>query len=155
MELFSKQEPALRQALEAHINQRWKQLYGLEKEWGERALKYLLLTNSGGAITTLGFLGASPGAINLLGAKVSLFLFVLGVFLVGVSTAKQFHHMARLFEAWKTDVGHYHADDITWEDLHARDNARAIADLWDYAIPYSAFGCFIGGSISGAISLFL
>ena len=88
MELFTKQDPAVRQTLNAHINQRWGQLYELEKEWGERALKYLLLTNSGGAIATLGFLGASPTAINMLGAKISLFLFVLGVFLVGVSTEK-------------------------------------------------------------------
>lgn len=155
MELFSKQDPEVRQSLNAHINQRWGQLYVLEKEWGERALRYLLLTNSGGAIATLGFLGASPAAINMFGAKISLFLFVLGVFLVGVSTAKQFHHMSKLFNSWKSDVDHYYSDKITWDHLNAEDKKRAVEDFWDYAIPYSAFGCFIGGSISGAISLFL
>jgi hypothetical protein len=155
MELFSKQDPAVRQSLNAHINQRWGQLYEHEKEWGERALRYLLLTNSGGAIATLGFLGGSPTAINLLGAKIALFLFVLGVFLVGVSTAKQFHHMSNLFKSWKYDVDNYYADKITWEHLHSEDKRRAAEDFWDYLIPYSAFGCFIGGSISGAISLFL
>jgi len=85
---FSKQDPAIRQSLNGQIKQRWGQLYELEKEWGERALKYLILTNSGGAIATLSFLGASPSAINMRGAKTFLFLFVLGVFLVGVSTAK-------------------------------------------------------------------
>ena len=155
MELFSKQDPAIRQSLNAHINQRWGQLYELEKEWGERALKYLLLTNSGGAIATLGFLGASPAAINMLGAKISLFLFVLGVFLVGVSTAKTFHHMSRLFKAWKVDVDHYYSDKITWEYLHDEDKKRAVEDFWDYAIPYTSFACFIVGSVSGAISLFV
>ena len=53
MELFSKQDAAVRHSLNGHITQRWVQLYELEKEWGERALKYLLLTNSGGAIATL------------------------------------------------------------------------------------------------------
>jgi hypothetical protein len=155
MELFSKQDPAIRQSLNGQINQRWGQLYELEKEWGERALKYLILTNSGGTIATLSFLGASPSAINMRGAKISLFLFVLGVFLVGVSTAKTFHHMSGLFKAWKEDVDNYFSDKITWEHLQEQDNNRAVEDFWDYAIPYLSFGCFIGGSISGAVSLFL
>ncbi len=155
MELFSKQDPAVRESLNSHINQRWGQLYELEKEWGERALKYLLLTNSGGAIATLGFLGASPEAINMLGAKISLFLFVLGVFLVGVTTAKTFHHMSGIFKAWKADVDHYYSDKINWEHLHQQDKTRAVEDFWDYAIPYLSFGCFVGGSISGAFSLFI
>lgn len=155
MELFSKQDPAMRQSLGVHINQRWGQLYELEKQWGERALKYLLLTNSGGAIATLGFLGASPSAINMVGAKISLFLFVLGVFLVGVSTAKTFHYMSHLFNAWKTDVDNYYSDKITWEHLHEEDKKRAVPDFWDYAIPYTSFVCFIAGAVSGAISLFV
>jgi hypothetical protein len=130
-------------------------LYELEKEWSERALKYLMLTNSGGAIATLSFLGASPAAINMLGAKVSLTLFVLGVFLVGVSTAKTFHHMSGLFKSWREDVDHYYSDKITWEHLRDRDKTRAGSGFWDYAIPYMSFACFLAGSISGAISLFL
>jgi uncharacterized membrane protein YraQ (UPF0718 family) len=90
----------------------------------------------------------------MLGAKISLFLFVLGVILVGVSTTKQFHHMSKLFTSWKSDVDHYYADKITWEHLYAEDKKRSVDDFWDYLIPYLAFGCFIGGSISGAISLF-
>lgn len=155
MALFSTQDPAVRQSLNAHINQRWGQLYELEKEWGERALKYLMLTNSGGAIATISFLGASPAAINMLGAKISLFLFVLGVFLVGVATARTFHQMSGLFSAWKIDVEHYYADKITWEHLQEQDNSRSVDDFLDYAIPYASFACFIGGSISGAVSLFL
>ncbi len=155
MELFSKQDPAVRQSLNAHLNQRWGQLYELEKEWGERALKYLLLANSGGAIATLSFLGASPEAINTVGAKISLFLFVFGVILVGVSTAKTFHHMSCLFKAWKIDVDHYYSDKITWEHLQEEERERAVADFLDYAIPYTSFGCFIAGSVAGAISLFI
>jgi len=74
MEPFSKQDPALRKILGGYINQRWEQLYELEKEWGERALKYLLLTNAGGAIATLSFLGTSPAAIKMPGAKIACHL---------------------------------------------------------------------------------
>lgn len=155
MELFSKQDATVKQSLNGYITQRWVQLYELEKEWGERALKYLLLTNSGGAIATLSFLGASPLAINLIGAKIALFLFVFWGFLVGISTAKTYHHMSYLFEAWRADVNHYYTDKVTWEHLQEEDKKRAVVGFWDYAIPYTSFGCFIAGSISGAVSLFI
>lgn len=153
MQLFSQQDPNTRQALGAHISQRWAQLYELEKEWGERALKYLLLTNSGGAIATLSFLGAAPSAIGMTGAKIALSLFVLGVVLVGVATAKTFHHMSSIFEKWKADVENYYADSITWAHLQNEDRKRAVTDWWDYAIPYASFGCFIIGCVAGAWSL--
>ncbi len=155
MELFSKQDHDLRQSLNEYINQRWKQLYELEKEWGERALRYLFLTNSGGAIATLSFLGTSSATINLFSAKIALFLFVLGVFLVGVSTAKTFHHMSSIFKAWKADADNYYSDKITWDYLHAQDKTRSGVGFLDYAIPYASFGCFIFGSISGAVCLFI
>ena len=41
------------------INQRWKQLYELEKEWADKATKYLFLTNSGGSIAVLSYMGAA------------------------------------------------------------------------------------------------
>jgi hypothetical protein len=154
MHLFSKCPPDVRPIIEGHINQRWGQLYELEKEWGERALKYLLMTNSGGAIATLSFLGASQVAIQMTGAKVALFLFVLGVVLVGASTAKQFHHMSRLFTGWKADVANYYSDKVTWGHVQEQDKCRAVNDLWDYLFPYGAFLSFIGGCIAGAVSLF-
>jgi hypothetical protein len=155
LELFSKQDPALRQSLNEHINQRWKQLYELEKEWSERALKYLFLTNSGGAIATLSFLGASPSSINMCYTKLALSLFILGVVLVGISTAKTFHHMSDISKAWKADVDHYYSDKVTWDYLYAQDKLRAVPSKWDYAIPYASFGCFIFGCILGAINLFM
>lgn len=126
----------------------------MEKEWGERALKYLLLTNSGGAIPTLSFLGASEIVLRMMPVKTALFLFVAGLILVGISTAKQFHHMSGLFKAWKIDVDHYFNDKITWDHLNSEDTERAVGDFWDYAIPYASFGCFLLGCGFGAFALF-
>jgi hypothetical protein len=153
MKLFSQQDQDTRQALGAHISQRWEQLYELEKEWGERALRYLLLTNSGGAIATLSFLGAAPGAIGMHGAKVALLLFLFGVFLVGVATAKTFHHTSGIFERWKAGLDNYYLDKITWEHLQDEDRRRSVPDVWDYLIPYASFACFFGGCIAGGWSL--
>lgn len=155
MEKFSTLEPSVRDRLIGHIDRRWKQLYDLEKEWGERVVKYLLLTNSGGAIAMLGFLGASDKALNLVGTKIALFLFVFGVILAGVSTAKTFHHMSRLLKEYKLGVEHFYSDKISWDFLIEEDEKRSKASFMDYAIPYASFGCFIGGSIAGAIALFV
>ena len=154
MAKLSEVDPGTRETLLNHINRRWGQLYDLEKEWGEKANRYLLLTNAGGAIATLSFLGASSQALNRPSAKVALLFFVVGVVLVGIGTAKQFHHMSGLFKAYKQDVERYFADRITWEHLNYQDRARAKPDFIDYAVPYTSFGCFIGGCVAGAIALF-
>lgn len=154
MDKFSQLDQIVRDRLISHINQRWRQLYELEKEWGERALKYLFLTNSGGAIATLSFLGAYDKALNLAGTKIALFLFVFGVILAGISTAKTFHHMSRLLKEYKQGVNHFYGDKISWEYLTEEDEKRAKASFWDYAIPYASLACFVGGNVAGAIALF-
>ena len=60
MSLFGGTQPE-NQELKKHqieyINLRWKQLYDLEKERADQAIKYLFLTNSGGAVTVLSLWG--------------------------------------------------------------------------------------------------
>lgn len=153
MQPFSAQDSSARQILASQINQRWGQLYELEKDWGEKALKYLLLTNSGGAIATLSFLGASPTALGIVGAKIALSLFLVGLVLVGAAIAKTFHHMSNLLRQWKSDVESYYSDKIAWQHLQDEDRKRSVTDVWDYILPYGAFFCFIGGCIVGAYSL--
>jgi cell division protein FtsL len=153
MENFSKLDSSIRNNFVSHINQRWRQLYELEKEWGEKALRYILFINSGGAIATLSFLGASEKAFNLSGAKIALLLFVVGIVFVGISTAKTYHHMSGLFKAYKQDVYQYFNDKITWEHLNDEDSKRAKENRWDYVFPYASFACFIGGCITGAVAL--
>ncbi len=152
MALYSQLDPATKEVLNAHINRRWGQLYELEKEWGERALKYLFLTNSGGAIATLSFLGAAKELTGV-GTKVALFLFVLGLVFAGISTAKTFHHMSGLLKQYKEGVEDFYGDKITWVALTEADKKRAIASWLDFAIPYSSFFCFIAGSGAGAYAL--
>jgi hypothetical protein len=150
---YTKLTPQNQTILDNKIDSRWGQLYHLESECGERALKYLLFTNSGGAIATLSFLGAFHNASNLLGVKAALISYILGVFFVGLVNAKQYHNMARLLRCWKEDVKKYHLDQITWEELHNLDNSRSVMDVWDYLFPYVSFGCFIIGSFIGGYCL--
>lgn len=154
MEKFSETDISIRNQRIDHINRRWGQLYELEKDWGERALRYLIMTNSGGAIATLSFLGASEKALAMPAVITALFFFVTGVFLVGVSTARTFHHMSGLFKTYKVDANNYFTDKILWHHLCDGDDKRAVTYWLDTAIPYSSFACFIFGCIAGGYALF-
>ena len=150
---FSELKPELRKERIDHINVRWGQLYELEKETGQTALHYLFLTNAGGAAATLAYIG-SIGRNNIgVEANIALGLFVLGLILSGVSRAKQFHHMSGLFKHWNALVLLYFSDKQNWSEVEAADDAKAVDDFWDYAIPYASFGCFIGGAAVGFIAL--
>jgi hypothetical protein len=113
-----------------------------------------MVTNAGGAITTLCFLGASDRALQLPGVKWALVLYVAGIVLVGVGIAKTYHDVYRLYRGYNQDAKAFLEEKITWEHLHECDIARLPNRLWDHIIGYVAFGCFILGSLIGAYSLF-
>jgi hypothetical protein len=154
MEKFSKLEQAVRDNLVNHINQRWRQLYELEKEWSDRAFRYLFLTNSGGAIAVLSFFGASDKALDFAMLKAALLLFALGVLFVGVATAKTYHRIAGLFKQYRNEADHFFNDKITWEYLTEEDTKRSKPTFWAYFFPYVSFACFIVGIVLGSLALF-
>ncbi len=154
MKKFSELDASIRNNFVSHIDQRWRQLYELKKEWGEKALKYLFLTNSGGTIAILSFLSATDKSENLGALKVSLFSFALGVFLVGVSTAMIYHNMSWLQKHYSEGVKQFFNDKITWEYLREEDERRSKKKSWNYVAPYASFICFSIGIIAGAIALF-
>ena len=131
------------------IQNRWKQLYELEKEWGKEAIKYLMLLNSGAAVATLSFIGASNAARESIFPALALTCFFLGVIAAGILVAKAHHDCSRLFRFWQNDVERHFADpeNLSYEDLLRRDDERVPAGGWDEFWGYSSFGCFIVGVI--------
>ena len=134
------------------ISQRWFQLYNLDKDWAERALKYLLLTNAGGAIATMSFIGASKVRVQM-GTKLALSLFLAGIIIVGILIAKTYHHMAGLFRNWKMDSDKYLKDKISWDELIEADKNRSQDSKADIFLAYLGGACFIAGVIFGICSL--
>jgi len=136
-----------------YINQRWSQLNLLSKDVSDRAIKYLMLTNSGGAIAMLSFLGASETVRSLLAPKIALGFFSLGIILVGVLNATILHHVDWLFSSWRTDVKKYMEDKIDWETMTDADDKRSYATTLHYIVGYGAFASFITGSAIALRSL--
>jgi uncharacterized membrane protein len=153
-ELFSNQSLPTQNILVGRINERWRQLHALEKEWAERAVQYLFLTNAGGAIATLSFLGASEKAFNRTGLKWSSALFVGGLILVGFVVAKTYYHMSGLFKHYRRAVDSYFHDQITWDDMNRQDVRRSEDKFVGNVLPWAAFLFFALGCIVGGYSLF-
>jgi hypothetical protein len=153
-ELFSNQSLPTQNILVGRINERWRQLHALEKEWAERAVQYLFLTNAGGAIATLSFLGASEKAFNRTGLKWSSALFVSGLILVGFVVAKTYYHMSGLFKHYRRAVDSYFHDQMTWDDMNRQDVRRSEDKFVGHVLPWAAFLFFALGCIVGGYSLF-
>lgn len=151
---YPEMTPEQRQHYAEAVNRRWKQLHDLEENWGERAYKYLLLTNSGGAVAILGFLG-TDSARHVALAKFALMCFVLGLILVGVEIARRVHYMENLYGRYRTDANAFFDGKITFKKLHEDDEARSrkpprIA----YVLPYACFVLFILGCLIAGFALF-
>lgn len=155
MEKYSEQSPDRKNYLMERVNRRWAQLHALEKEWGDRAYKFLLLTNAGGAIATLSFLGAKPEGLLIFYAKLALGMFMAGVVLTGVATAHRLHRSGQLLNKYRADSEKFFSDHLTWIDLYKMDEQRALAfNPWNFILPYSSFLAFILGIATGGFALF-
>jgi len=148
------ESPELRKHRIEYIDRRWKQLYDLEKERADQAIKYLLLTNSGGAVTVLSFMGASEKARGSFGPFFSLLCFVVGVILIGVFNIIQYYHMAKLFAFWKRDSEKYFESPDEWKNIIQSDNKRSKTSIWAHIVAHGSFAAFLSGCFFGTISLF-
>ncbi|WP_309398413.1 hypothetical protein [Cerasicoccus maritimus] len=138
-----------------HINNRWSQLYELDKEWGKEAIKYLILMNSGGAVATLSFLGASADIRGTLPPKLALIFFFVGLVSSGCMVAYAYESMNRLFSHWQKDVEAHYMKELDYADLIKRDSSRVPSGKVDRILGYTGLTAFILGFIVGATGLFL
>lgn len=150
---FSKTDPQTRESRVAYIKERWTQLSRLVEDTQLRALKYLLLTNSGGAIAVLSFMGSSESTRTQTGPMYALGFFISGIILTGILVARGVHTMEGLMKHWRKNVAKYYIDEIGWKELVEIDENRVPSPLWDYILGYGAFLCFIVGSFEGLSDL--
>jgi uncharacterized membrane protein len=148
------EDQALRNHRIEYINRRWKQLYDLEKERADQAIKYPFLINSGGAVTVLSFMGASEKVRTALGPILGLSCFVVGIILIGVFNIIQYYHMAKLFTAWKSDSEKYFENPAEWTNIIKNDKERSKPRIWAHIVAHGSFVMFVVGCIIGVIEFF-
>ena len=137
----------------SYINQRWGQLYELEKEWGKEAIKYLMLVNAGGAVATLSFIGTSDAVRTAVTPKIALLLFFLGLLCSGFMIAYAYETMSRLFTRWQKDVEAHDRKEITYDELLRRDDERVPSGVADRVLGYTSLLSFALGFLVGAAGL--
>lgn len=89
------------------VTQRSEQLHTVMTTAADAAVNFLFLVNSGGAVATLSFLGASPEVRAMLLPKVAFTCFVAGLILVGFLRAFRVHNYQRAFDSWQKDCGSF------------------------------------------------
>jgi len=151
MTKYSEFSPEQQKNTLGYVNQRWSQLYHLEKDWSERAVTYLFTSNGTGAIALLSFIGALK---NVKSETIwSLVCFLLGIVLAGVLTALTYHKMNFLFETWKADARAYLNNQDEYEEINKKDENRVGNQKLLEVVAYTSFGLFILGLILGVLGI--
>ncbi len=116
------------------------------KNTAERAERFLLLTNAGGVVTTISFMGALPELRSSAGAWNVLAAFVVGVVLCGILAAINYHTAMGHFQGWMTDLDRAVKAQIDMEE--PAKNLNAAIRRMKYPAPvvgWLAFFAFIIG----------
>lgn len=132
-----------------YANERWRQLYGLQNDWGTEGIKYLLFVNSGAAVAMLAFIGSVAKARDFGWPKATLGFFALGIVLIGFLHALRHYHVSQLFKKWRESVNEYYTEQKDWSKIIEDDNKRAGRFDWALLLAYLSFACFITGIIIG------
>lgn len=140
----SNMTPELRTRIFAHLEQHTETLRSIHLASVERAEKYLVITNGGGVIATLSFLGAMPELRHEHVAWLILWFFVVGVILCGVLVAANYHLSATNLLRWIRNTDSFGRGEIHIEDVSS---ALWKPSSWLSLLPiiagYLAFGAFV------------
>lgn len=137
-----------------YLEKRWGQLSEHTNKSAEEIWKYLMLVNSGGAVSLLGLMGAKQTLLPFTNANYVLIAFLVGVVLVGLGKAFSYYRLNFLFTKWRDDVTRFYSDDIGWENLNMNDKNRSEYFYWLDIIGWASFFCFLSALITTAIEVF-
>jgi hypothetical protein len=113
----------------------------------ERAQKYLLFTNGGAVIATLGFIGSRSTSGVPASIWWALGIFVIGVVSSGFLAAATYHGTTRNLTIWLRDMDRFNNNQIDFADVPSDLNANIHRFRWlEPTLGYLSFGSFIFGS---------
>jgi hypothetical protein len=150
---YSEHSDEAKQARLDYINSRWKELNELQREAGRLAGTYLMVTNSGGAVAVLSYMGAMKTTTPSVTAPAMLLAFVLGIVMVGVGRAAAYYRVTKRYGRWRRGVQHFYRDEWTWQELLADDETMGWQFPLGEFLAWASFACFLAGAGLGVTSL--
>ena len=147
-------DPSQRRDRLDYINRRWVGNFDQYRESVNEAAKYLMAVNSGGALATLGFMGAMKTIHPIPGAPTMLVFFLVGILLVGLGRIVGAYRLLNIATSWKDSIDGYYRDLTDWEDVLKRDAERFKRSYVVDIFASFAFLCFLVALLIGAAGLF-
>jgi hypothetical protein len=121
----------------------------LQSDSVERAMRFLILTNGGGLIAILSFMGAAESVRDNPTSWRVAGLFLLGVVLCGALAAENYHVASKTMDTWIKDMDAALRAEIDVEQPMANLNAALRYRKWIAPIlGYLAFSAFIAGGVT-------
>ena len=148
--LYSKLHPDSRMKIDIDIQQATEEFFRAWEESETRWLKYLLLTNAGGAIAAASFLGAmkSTHVAFTVGLSLALAIYVLGIIFSGFLAFISVMSHRKLNDTWLQDRAKFWNDEIKVSELFPRtESASKTGGRWTSPLEYCAFGSFIAACL--------
>jgi hypothetical protein len=126
------------------------------REWADKATNYLTITNAGGAVAVLSFLGNSAELGRHFGfIHGALILFTVGVLSAGVLIAKQFYKRDKALSEWTTYIEANQVNAETWKGAITILKTNTKPSSWDKWLGWFPFIFFVLGCICGGVALIL
>lgn len=136
------------------MDKRWGELHAHEINAIDKMIQFLFLTNAGGAVAVLSFIGASYKHIDNINVVLSLSSFSLGVITVGLLHFLRLRYFNRLFLSWRRDTGLFVQDKLHWETMIENDSKRAYKEGHLYLTGVAIGAFFLCGVEFGVFALF-
>lgn len=141
----------------AHIDQRWQHINRDLANSEQEIIKYLFLTNAGGAASVLTYIATLKPETLDLGTKSALALFTLGIILVGFMLARSQYFLQSLQDGWDTGVREFYKnfgtdwkrDVAAFDHLVEGDYKRSRPARSIELLAWAAFLAFIAGVVVG------
>jgi len=136
------------------IDRRRRQLIEWTGIYFQKSIQFLFITNAGGAVAILGFIGASAWARNNYFIKISLLSFAIGIIASGMMLFTLLIHTANLLRQLDQNISNFFNNKTSWEKFVKSDDERTRKEKITGLFMVIAFNAFLTGIYFGTRGLF-